>query len=104
MATKSKKTTRTSHARKPRTSKAVRNNVAPVPPFESKTTHVIQMLRRKDGATIAEIRTAIGWKEPSVRALLTATIAKGRGLPLVKGKAPGEPTRYYIAPIRSAKE
>lgn len=104
MATTSKKTTRASRSSKPRARKSVRNNIAPVRPFESKTTHVIQMLRRKDGATIAEIMTAIGWKEPSVRALLTATIAKGRGLPLVKGKAPGEPTRYYIAPIRSAKE
>jgi hypothetical protein len=103
MATTSKKTTRTSRSRK-RTSKSVRNNVAPVSPFESKTTHVIQMLRRKDGASIAEIMTAIGWKEPSVRALLTATIAKGHGLPLVKGRAPGEPTRYYIAAIRPGKE
>lgn len=104
MATKSKKTTPTAPAGKARACKSVRNNVAPVPPFESKTTHVIQMLRRKDGASIAEIMAAIGWKEPSVRALLTATIAKGRGLPLVKGKAPGEPTRYYIAAIRSGKE
>jgi len=104
MATTSKKTTRTARARKPRTSKSVRNNVAPVPPFESKTTHVIQMLRRKDGASIAEIMTAIGWKEPSVRALLTATIAKGRGLPLVKWRAPGEPTRYYIAAIPPGKD
>ena len=62
------------------------------------------MLRRKDGASLAEIMEAIGWKEHSVRALLTATIAKGRGLPLVKGKAPGGPTRYYIAPIRPGKE
>ena len=103
MATKSNKTASNSRAGKPRARKSVRNNVAPVPPFESKTTHVIQMLRRKDGATIAEIMTAIGWKEPSVRALLTATIAKGRGLPLVKGRAPGEPTRYYIAAIRPTK-
>ena len=104
MATTSKKTTRTPRAGKSRTSKPARNNVAPVPAFESKTTHVIQMLRRKNGAAIAEIMTEIGWKEPSVRALLTATIAKGHKLPLVKGRAPGEPTRYYIAAIRPAKD
>jgi hypothetical protein len=103
MATTSKKNPRSSRTRKPRTSKPIRNNVAPVPPFESKTTHVIQMLRRKDGASIAEIMEAIGWKEPSVRALLTATIAKGRGLPLVKSRLPGEATRYHIAAIRPGK-
>jgi hypothetical protein len=104
MAANSKKTTRTPRATKSRTSKSVRNNVAPVPAFESKTTHVIQMLRRKDGASIAEIMQAIGWKEPSVRALLTATIAKGHKLPLVKGRAPGEATRYYVAAIRPTKQ
>jgi len=47
---------------------------------------------------------ALGWQEHSVRALLSATIAKKMKLPLPKGKAPGAPTRYYIAPIRSAKD
>lgn len=68
-----------------------------MPPFESKTAHVIQMLRRKDGASLAEIMSAIGWKKPSVRALLTATIATGRGLPLGKSRAPGRPARRHIA-------
>ena len=47
---------------------------------------------------------ALGWQEHSVRALLSATIAKKMKLPLTKGKAPGEPTRYYIAPILPAKD
>jgi hypothetical protein len=45
----------------------------------------------------------LGWKEHSVRALLTATIATGRELPLVKSRAPGGPTRYHVAAIRTPK-
>jgi hypothetical protein len=105
MATTSKKTTRTPR----RTGKAAprkvnRSNVIPAPPFKTKTDHVIDMLRRKDGASIAEIMDVLGWKEHSVRALLTATIAKGRNIPLVRGRAPGDVTRYYVPPIRAATD
>ena len=34
------------------------------------------MLRRMDGASLAEIMDALGWQEHSVRARLSATIAK----------------------------
>ena len=104
MATTTKKTARTARSRKAQTSKPNRSNIVPAAPFITKTEHVIGMLRRKDGASLAEIMDVLGWKEHSVRALLSATIAKGRNIPLVKGRAPGNVTRYYIAPIRSVKE
>ena len=102
MATTSKSTTRTSRTRKAPARN--RSNVIPGAPFLTKTDHVIGMLRRKEGASIAEIQAVLGWKEHSIRALLTATIAKGRKIPLIKGKAPGEATRYYVAPLRSAND
>ena len=101
MATTSKKQTTLRSTRKVPTRN--RSNVVPGAPFISKTDHVIGMLRRKEGASIAEIVAIIGWQEHSVRALLTATIAKKRKLPLVKGKQPGEETRYYVAALRSAE-
>ena len=104
MATNSKKTTRSPRGKTAAPRKINHSNVIPAPPFKTKTDHVIDMLRRKDGASIAEIMDVLGWKEHSVRALLTATIAKRRGLPLVKGRAPGEPTRYYIAALRPTKD
>lgn len=104
MATRSKKTTRTPRAKKAAPRKINRSNVIPAPPFKTKTDHVVDMLRRKDGASIGEIMDVLGWKEHSVRALLTATIAKGRNIPLIKGRAPGDVTRYYVAPLRSAKD
>lgn len=103
MATKSKNTTSTPRSGKAAIRKPSRSNLVPAPPFETKTDHVIGMLRRKDGASLAEIMDVLGWKEHSVRALLTATIAKGRGLPLVKSRDPGGPTRYHVAAIRTPK-
>jgi hypothetical protein len=102
MATASKKTT-TRAGKKTPARNSSRSNIIPAAPFGTKTDYVISLLRRKDGASLAEIMEAIGWKEHSVRALLSATIAKGRELPLAKSRAPGEPTRYHIAAIRQAK-
>jgi hypothetical protein len=102
MATTSKKTT--ARAGKTTARRPNHSNLIPAAPFGTKADYVGSLLRRKDGASLAEIVDAIGWKEHSVRALLTATIAKGRGLPLAKTKAPGEPTRYHIAAIRAARD
>ena len=102
MATNSKKTT--TRAGKTPGRKPNRSNIMPTVPFGTKTDHVISMLRRKDGASVAEIVEALGWKEHSVRALLSATIAKARELPLTKTQEPGGPTRYHIAAIKPAKE
>lgn len=100
MATTTKKTT----TRAKPASKRSRSNIIPAAPFGTKTDYVISMLRRKEGASLAEIMDAIGWQEHSVRALLSASIAKGRELPLVKSQQPGEPVRYHIASIRPAKD
>jgi hypothetical protein len=67
--TSKKTTTPTPRASKPAVRKPSRSNIVPAPPFETKTDHVIGMLRRKDGASLA-----------------------------------GEPTRYYIAALRPAKD
>lgn len=100
-ATSKKITTRTG---KTAVRKPSRSNIIPAAPFGTKTDYVISLLRRKDGASLAEIVDAIGGKEHSVRALLTATIAKGRELPLIKTRVLGQPTRYHIAAVRPAKE
>jgi hypothetical protein len=63
------------------------STLVPAPPFETKTDHVIGILRRK-GASLAEIMDVLGWKEHSVRALLTATIAKGRTSPSSRDALP----------------
>ena len=104
MAATRKKTTRPPRSGKAPVRHPNRSNVIPAATNDTKTEHVIGMLRRKEGASLAEIMDVLGWQEHSVRALLSATIAKRRNLPLVKGQAPGEPTRYYIAAIKPAKD
>lgn len=71
---------------------------------ETKTETAVRMLRGKDGASLAELMEALGWLNHSVRALLSARIAKQLKLPLVKGRRPGEETRYYIGALRPGKE
>jgi hypothetical protein len=105
MATTTKKTTtRTPRAGKAAVRKPNRSNIVPAPPFVTKTEHVIGMLRRKHGASLAEIMDVLGWLQHSVRALLSARIAKELKLPLVKNRRPGEETRYHIGALRSGKE
>jgi len=62
----------------------------------TKQEFVIQLLRRDDGATIAEITAATGWKPHSARAFLTAVIKKRLGLALASDKNDGQ-RRYRIA-------
>jgi hypothetical protein len=103
MATTKKTATKTS--RRPRTVKSVAKprNTSNIK-TETKTEIAVRMLRGRDGASLAELLEALGWLQHSVRALLSARIAKELKLPLVKNRRPGEETRYHIGALRSGKE
>jgi hypothetical protein len=60
---------------------------------------VVGMLRRANGASIAELADATGWQPHSVRGVLTATIRGRLGLPLISEKGEDGIRRYYVAPI-----
>lgn len=60
---------------------------------ESKQAHVITMLHRPEGATIAAIVETTGWQPHSVRGFLSAVVRKSLGLTLTSDK--GEHGRVY---------
>jgi hypothetical protein len=68
----------------------------PAPAKVNKTEQVLSLLRREDGATLAEITEATGWLSHSARAVLTGLRKKGHVLE--KGKR-GQATCYSILPV-----
>lgn len=53
---------------------------ATVPVRTSKIDTVIELLRRKEGATLAEMTGATGWQPHSARAVLTGLRKKGHSI------------------------
>ena len=69
----------------------------PPPHPEGKDTAIVEMLRRKDGATIAELVEFTGWKGNSVRGFLSGTIGKKMRLKLQSTKRADGQRVYRIA-------
>jgi hypothetical protein len=98
VATKTKKSTT------PRAEKAAAKTKRISTPDESKKDAVLRLLRRQNGASIAEIVRETAWMPHSVRGFLTATVKKKLELPLVSTKEPRGERRYHVAALKPAKE
>lgn len=66
----------------------------PAPATGSKTTAVVALLKREDGATLAELIAATGWLPHTTRAALTGLRKKGH---VIERSRLGEDTCYRIA-------
>jgi len=70
---------------------------APVPPSISKQARLIELLKRAEGATLAELVYATGWQAHSVRGAISGSLKKKLGLAVVTEKVEGRGRVYRLA-------
>ena len=63
----------------------------------SKSAHVIALLEKSKGATLAELMKATGWQAHSVRGFLSGTLRKKMGLKIESTKRGGLERVYSIS-------
>ena len=67
------------------------------PATNGKGATIIELLRRKEGATLTDLTKATGWQPHSVRGFLSAQVGKKLGLKLESTKSDGGQRKYRIA-------
>lgn len=73
--------------------------IEPVHP-QTKAAAILELLSRRDGATIKELSDATNWQEHSVRGFLSGTLKKKRGLQVTHAIVDGM-RRYHVDQPRS---
>ena len=59
---------------------------SPAPRTGSKQAQVIDLFRRAEGATVAEVIAATGWQPHTVRGIVSGTLKKKLGLTVISAK------------------
>lgn len=72
-----------------------RNDTARPAATETKRDKLLALLRRKNGATIADMTAATGWQPHSVRGFLSGTVKKKLGLTLDSKESKDGARRYF---------
>jgi len=62
----------------------------------SKAAKVLDLLKRAEGATLAELMKATAWQAHSVRGFLSGTVGKKLGLAVTSAKVEDGERTYYI--------
>jgi len=62
----------------------------------SKTAKVLELLKRKDGATLKELLKLTGWAAASVRGFISGTIGKKMGLTVSSAKGENGERSYAV--------
>jgi len=92
-----KKARKLAKARKRRTRKgAVRNGTKPATRKPTKQQTCLDLLGRREGATIEDLQQATGWQKHSVRGFLAGAVRKKFGLTLISEKPDAGSRRYRI--------
>ena len=76
-----------------KTAKVARSNK----PKDTKKERVLELLRRKEGATISEIAKATDWQNHSIRGFISGTVTQKMGLTVESVKSESGERTYRIA-------
>jgi hypothetical protein len=82
--------------RRTRRKGAIRNGTKSATGKQTKQQTCLNLLGRREGATIEELEEATGWQKHSVRGFLAGAVRKKLGLTLVSEKPDAGPRRYRI--------
>jgi hypothetical protein len=66
----------------------------------SKQDQILALLRRQNGASIAEIIAATDWQPHSVRGFLAGAVKKRLRIDVVSEKGADGVRRYFVAPLK----
>ena len=73
-----------------------RNGTKPASGKRTKQQTCLDLLGRREGATIEDLEQATGWQKHSVRGFLAGAVKKKLGLSLISEKPDAGPRRYRI--------
>ena len=73
-----------------------RNGTKPASGKKSKQQTCLDLLGRREGATIEHLQQATGWQKHSARGFLAGAVRKKLGLKLISEKPDAGPRRYRI--------
>ena len=76
--------------------KAPKSQKKPAAREGSKTERILDLLQRKDGASLAEIMKTTDWQAHSVRGFISGTLGKKMGLTVASVKGEDGERRYSI--------
>lgn len=62
----------------------------------TKAAKIMGLLRRNNGATIAELAKATSWQNHSVRGFMSGTLKKKQGIQITSSQEDGRQRRYFI--------
>jgi hypothetical protein len=83
-------------SRKHKKVKTVKHRLKPAARRGSKKAAVLAMLRKAEGATLAEIMKATGWQSHSVRGFLSGSLGKAMGLKVESNKRADGQRAYHL--------
>jgi predicted ArsR family transcriptional regulator len=67
----------------------------------TKAAKITSLLMRNNGATLAEMSSAVNWQPRSVRGFMSGALKKKQGLEVASKREQGKPRKYFI--VRCAK-